>query len=408
MNDVIQNKENNFIKKYYHIPWDLLKITFEGGSSLKFPSLCISSKEQVKEFLSNHYGYNINDSDDLSEVREIHNKAISFIQNHFLIPEFNPQQLEIPKEIKEPECVTDLILLASNNRDAENFLQKWACSILRVMHIITHIYNTRPYDNFALIRQQIFDRFDEHIFVDDSSRLFLGKGKYKIPLYSFNVKMIKSFDSIVMKLLCRQKVSIKDIYDHLGVRIVTRRKCDILAALQFLREHNIISLYNIHHTRTRNTLIDIGRVKPSFENILSELQNESNFNSFYQRLEQIDYTPSKDPSEYNVHTSDFYRALHLTCRQLIKYPNPFYDKVKKIKDKIENKLKKDLLLSKELVEEIDLDNISKEKRFFYPYELQITDHKSHLINTKGYASHAEYKKTKILAARGRALVGIKF
>ena len=54
MDEAIQNKENDFIKRYYHIPWDMLNITFGGGSSLKFPSLRIFSKEQAKEFLLNH------------------------------------------------------------------------------------------------------------------------------------------------------------------------------------------------------------------------------------------------------------------------------------------------------------------------------------------------------------------
>ena len=34
MDEAIQNKENDFIKRYYHIPWDMLNITFGGGSWL--------------------------------------------------------------------------------------------------------------------------------------------------------------------------------------------------------------------------------------------------------------------------------------------------------------------------------------------------------------------------------------
>ena len=40
-------------------------------------------------------------------------------------------------------------------------------------------------------------------------------------------------------------------------------------------------------------------------------------------------------------------------------------------------------------------------RFFYPYEVQITDIKSHQENTEGEASHEEYKKSQVNSAMMR-------
>lgn len=45
--------------------------------------------------------------------------------------------------------------------------------------------------------------------------------------------------------------------------------------------------------------------------------------------------------------------------------------------------------------------ISKERRFFYPFEVQVVDKDSHKINTKGEASHAEYKRIQIISSMKR-------
>ena len=51
--------------------------------------------------------------------------------------------------------------------------------------------------------------------------------------------------------------------------------------------------------------------------------------------------------------------------------------------------------------DLDATNIANEIRFFYPYEVQITDRQSHIENTDGEASHQEYKKSQVISARTR-------
>lgn len=50
---------------------------------------------------------------------------------------------------------------------------------------------------------------------------------------------------------------------------------------------------------------------------------------------------------------------------------------------------------------LDTSAISRDVRFFYPFEVQITDNESHLKNTQGEASHAEYKKSQLKSAMKR-------
>ena len=50
---------------------------------------------------------------------------------------------------------------------------------------------------------------------------------------------------------------------------------------------------------------------------------------------------------------------------------------------------------------MDVALISRDIRFFYPYEIQILDIQSHKTNTEGEASHLEYKKSQVQAAMRR-------
>jgi uncharacterized protein (TIGR04562 family) len=55
----------------------------------------------------------------------------------------------------------------------------------------------------------------------------------------------------------------------------------------------------------------------------------------------------------------------------------------------------------ELILNLDTTSIARDLRFFYPFEVQITDEKSHEQNTSGEASHQEYKKSQLNSAMKR-------
>ena len=50
---------------------------------------------------------------------------------------------------------------------------------------------------------------------------------------------------------------------------------------------------------------------------------------------------------------------------------------------------------------IDLSNLQKEIRFFYPFEVQIQDVETFKRNSEGDASHQEYKKAQVQTAMKR-------
>jgi uncharacterized protein (TIGR04562 family) len=103
----------------------------------------------------------------------------------------------------------------------------------------------------------------------------------------------------------------------------------------------------------------------------------------------------------NRHSSSSYRAVQFTMRQLIKLRNPLYEDLKELKAQTKQAAVPESILK--LVEKLDLKHLQREVRFFYPYEVQLVDQKSHEQNEKGRSAHSEYKRAQIQTAMKRVM-----
>jgi uncharacterized protein (TIGR04562 family) len=269
------------------------------------------------------------------------------------------------------------------------------------MHTLLHTDKDLRYRYFSTIQQQIFDRFYKFIHRDEENRLFLrNETGTSIPLYDFQTKAKKTRDSIVIKLLHKQENVAEELFDRIGVRIITYNKLDALRVIKFLHRNHVIMINNIKPSRSQNTLVDLQKLRMKIFSLYKEsIRTNMIEDMFYQRLNSLieECTPMK-ASHDNRHTLDEYRAIHFTGRQLIKYRNPFmasFNGVRKqaLQDR-ENPVSQALL-------HLDTSAISRDVRFFYPFEVQLTDYESHLKNTQGEASHVEYKKSQLKSAMKR-------
>ena len=107
----------------------------------------------------------------------------------------------------------------------------------------------------------------------------------------------------------------------------------------------------------------------------------------------------EDDTERNKHSLSKYRAIQFTCRQLIKYKNPFLTEFKGVR-KMASEVGEEDALAKKILN-MDISLISRDVRFFYPFEVQIMDEEAYRVNTEGEASHAEYKKSQVRSAMKR-------
>ena len=391
----------------YTFNWEAFDVVCSGKSSLDAKNYLseLYDKNQVTNFLSG-YGFNITDPVESAELFGIFQEALQFIKRYFLI-EGNPEglDLKVPNYLYSITNISELFLSATGN---SNFKLKteeslWAGVILKVMHTILHADKDLRARYFSTVQQQIFDRFYKFILRDDENRLFLkNEAGTTIPLFDFQTKAKKTRDSIIIKLLHKQENVAEELFDRIGVRIITYNKLDALRVIEFLHKNYVIMINNIKPSRSQNTLVDLKLLRKKIGGLYKlSIKNQIPEDEFYQRLNKLiseSYPQGHHDEEKNVHSSNEYRAIHFTGRQLIKYRNPFmssFNEVRKqaLKDK-ENPLSQSLL-------SLDTSAISRDVRFFYPFEVQITDYESHLQNTQGEASHNEYKRSQLRSAMKR-------
>jgi len=391
----------------YGFNWETFDVVCSGQSSLDATNYLteLYDKEQVAAFL-NGYGFDISDPIENAELFGIFQEAVQFIKRYFL-KEGNPDglDLKVPNFVFTITNISDLFLAATGHATFKLKTEEslWAGAILKVMHTILHTDKDLRYRYFSTIQQQIFDRFYKFIHRDDQNRLFLRSEtdvRMQIPLYDFQTKAKKTRDSIIIKLLHKQENVAEELFDRIGVRIITYNKLDALRVIKFLHKNYVIMINNIKPSRSQNTLVDLRTLRTRIFTLYKEaIRNQYPEEEFYQKLNNLLEECVPFSSDHlNRHSSEEYRAIHFTGRQLIKYRNPFmqsFNSVRKeaLKDKA-NPMAQQLLA-------LDTSPISRDVRFFYPFEVQITDFESHVKNTQGEASHNEYKKSQLRSAMKR-------
>jgi uncharacterized protein (TIGR04562 family) len=392
----------------YNFNWDTLDIMASGTSSLDAKNYLahFKEKDEAHEFL-NGYGYDLSDPIQSAEMFGNFQEAIQFIKKYFLI-EGNPDglDLQVPNLFYTLTDVSDLLLIAAGNMKLKTSVEEsiWASVILKVMHTILHLDKDLRHRYYSTIQTQIFDRFYKYLHREEDALYLESDDKsVKIPLVDFEAKSKKSRESIIIKLLHKKENVAEELFDRIGIRFVTESKIDSLRVLKFLYRNYIIIVNNIKPSRTQNSLINLVEFKKQYKNLLKEaIKNNLSEDDFAALMDQhaIDCSfKSENGYKNNEHTSTDYQAIHFTCRQLIKYKNPFYQQFSKMRE-----FAKENDPESEVVEKIlklDTSSIAKDISFFYPFEVQITDVKSHKENTEGDASHQEYKRSQVIFAMKR-------
>ncbi len=395
------------LAKRYEFDWEILDVIMGGHSAIDSgTSLRIRSPEDANRFME-CYGYDIENPIERAELFGNFQEALSFIRRYFLQPE-NPEglKLEVPRKISELSDIGQLITLASSTAPGQALTGHWACAIMKMMHTIAHMDKDLRSNYFADIQTQILDRFYKIIHRDENGQVLLGRDARdvdRVELVSFESKPKKGRDSVILKLLHKPENVAEDIFDRVGIRFVTKNRFDAVRIVKLLKDRYTVMPANIKPSRSKNTLIETESFSAEVSRLLKQVETgQLTSGDLHQQL--VDFcerTETEGGDKDNPHTSRHYRALQFTGRQLIKIKNPLYDELKAIKSAMKGKTIPDEI--GKIIERLDLRNIQKEIRFFYPFEVQIFDEKSHQENLAGRSSHANYKKSQVQAAMRRVL-----
>ncbi|MCM2322156.1 MAG: TIGR04552 family protein [Oligoflexia bacterium] len=404
------NKSSVPFRGKYELNWDVLDVIVAGRSAIDSPTgFQLRSGDEARRFIES-YGYDLENPIERAELHGIFHEALNFVRKNFLHPENQDGlRLEIPRKIVELSDVGDLLLMASlhfTGQTAETqgiYLRNWACCLLKVMHTIAHIDKDLRATYFGDLQQQIFDRFYKVIHRDSEGVLYLGEREddpLRVNLVAFETKPKKSRDSTILKLLHKPENVAEDIFDRVGIRFITHTRLDALRVIKYLKEKMIIMAPNIKPSRSRNTLVELDHFRDQVGAQLNRAEEgEISEEQLVQELEVLARSPVVNPE--NPHSSEFYRAIQFTCRQLIKLRNPLYEDLKALKT-----LGRAKQLDAEMMKAIDRVDpryIQREIRFFYPYEVQLVDRKSADENEKGRSAHSEYKRAQVQTAMRRVM-----
>lgn len=397
-------------RKKYEFHWDVLDVIISGKSSIDSPAgFQMRRPEEAARFIES-YGYSVDNPIEKAELLGNFHEALNFVRKYFLYPE-NPQgyRLEVPRKILEITDIHELLLMAGMHFPGQNLdkqgvaLKNWACCLLKIMHTIAHIDKDLRASYFSDIQKQIFDRFYKVIHRDADGRLYLGDQSddpLRVDLVSFETKPKKSRESMILKLLHKPENVAEDIFDRVGIRFTTYSRLDALRVVKYLKDKLVVMPPNIKPSRSRNTLVELDYFREQLGAILDRCEkNKMTESELVRELEQIARPPVVSPN--NPHSSEFYRAIQFTCRQLIKLKNPLYEDIKGLKNMARSKAVDDEW--NRAIDRIDLKYIQKEVRFFYPYEVQVVDRESAEENEKGRSAHSEYKRSQVLTAMRRVM-----
>ncbi|MFW7378836.1 MAG: TIGR04552 family protein [Oligoflexus sp.] len=402
--------------KIWNFHWGVMDVLIGGRSSIDLQELRFRNWHDATEFLR-YYGF---DPDTPSHAKIIHSviiEAWNFIEKYLMPVEWQRGKRP-PDKLLYADDARDIILAASDLRPETRQTQIWACSVLRVMHTIAHIDGVQRLLDSVSARDQIIGRFRGLIFRNDDGELCFGKKDLNVSLHHIEWKYRKTRESMILKLLHKKANVAETIYDMIGVRIVTQRLCDAMVVVKFLRDHHVVSFANCNPSRARNTLIDVVDFRQNVEMLRRMLKNQQlSVQDFQTILEGTTKASKHKATITNPHSSRGYRAIQLTCRQLIRYRDPSRIWLEKLVH-----AKKQGTVSGSVEKVIDdilrltgftaphnhqrFEENAVETVGFFPFEIQIMDLKSFQQNNEGDANHLVYKKSQIRAARRRVLASV--
>jgi uncharacterized protein (TIGR04552 family) len=369
--------------KVWSFNWGIMDVLIGGKSSIDLQELKVRSWQDATEFLR-YYGYDPDVPADAQKIHMVICEAWNFIEQYLMPFEWSRGK-QPPSQLLYTHDARDIILAASDLRPEVATTQAWACAVLRVMHTIAHIDGVTKYAD---------------------GKLRFGDRQTSVILDRIEWKLRKSRESIILKLLHKKANVAETIYDLLGIRIITKRLADVMVVVKFLRDFHIVTFPNCNPSRARNSLIDVESFKHNVD-MLREMLEDGRIKpqEFSNILQGLTKPLAAAQSAANPHTAKGYRAVQLTCRQLIRYPNPAMRWQEKLQRYLQEKTISEQAqqVCTEILQLAASESQEEQLEGFFPFELQVMDEASAAQNSIGEASHDRYKQSQVKAARRRVL-----
>ncbi|MDG0818210.1 TIGR04552 family protein [Bdellovibrio svalbardensis] len=349
----------------------ILSSVVGGHSAIDIPKLNIHTLDAASAFLLS-YGFDINEKSDVEKLSYYHRRALVL-----MIEKLGFNEAEIPdifRDLKQLGDIRNLLIYASTQDSDQVQMQRWACAIIRCMHVFVHAENDLFSSFSEEIQSQILTPFQDCILHDGNTHRTVLKDPAgeldSIELLGFEVKPFKTSSSTVIKLLAKPDALAMKIFDKLGVRFITRNLFDTFQVVRFLIKQNVISFPHIMPDQSSNNLYPVEvfmQVCDDLSHRLDTLDEKSIQDAFDQKLAEMG-DGVKFLRKENFFSGEDYRFIKFISRKLI---------------------------------HIKPQGSKEAFSFFYPFEVQIMDQSAHQRILSGPSEHQAYKERQRIAARKR-------
>ena len=373
----------------------------DGQSVLDIPRLELKTLEEATNFAL-AYGFDLSEPTTVDLVWQFFDEAVAFIEKALGHPEYS----RVPDHLRSRKAVTDirrLLLIASEPPEHPD--QRYGCGILRVMHVLIHLAHDPRLKFFDQVHSQVFSRLDNYLYVDSETGVtYLGSQddvEGRIKLLFFKKKDRKDRSREIVKLLHKSDSLVEEIHDRIGFRLVTETKFDAVRAVKLLIMRNIVSVPNVRPGRSRNRLVPMKRVRFEIDRIAAHLRKSGGdspapyIDKLIRRLERRIGFGRLD-GLMNPHSSEHYRAIQFTCREMVKVRNPLFAAYQIACDQLAN-----LHGGSQVLAEMFPRVPQPFDYTFFPFEIQIMDVKAYADSIFGKSNHEEYRRKQLEAARNR-------
>jgi len=216
---------------------DCVRLMLRGDSVIDWHRLSFSDHAEIDRFLRLNE-FDPESDDEMARLEDLRADAVDYLARAFA--------MAIPDEVAADLPARDLFLVASSHGPH----QKWACVVLKVMHIIHHI-NGRQ----ALLKVSVSD---EIIFREIELKVLQVVEQLRAagaPLTEFEWSR-KPRDSQITKLLAKRSTLAANIYDKLRFRLIVPSEADLVPMLATL-SRQLIPFNYVVPGESVNQLVDL-------------------------------------------------------------------------------------------------------------------------------------------------------
>lgn len=353
----------------------ILSSVVGGRSVIDIPALNIDTLDAADSFLLS-YGFDLSKEKDVEKLIHYHRRALVLMVQKLGIVETDIP--EIFRDLKKLGDIRNLLIFASHKDPDHQEIQRWACAMIRCMHVFVHAENDLFSTFSEEIQSQILTPFQECIRHDGTThRTFLKgldrgglDGADPIELLGFEIKPFKTSSSTVIKLLAKPDALAMKIFDKLGVRFITRNLFDCYQVVRFLVRENIVSFPHIMPDQSSNNLYPLDvfmQVCDELSQSMMILDEQIIQDAFDKKLADLG-DGVKFLRKENYFSGEDYKFIKFIARKLIR---------------------------------IKPQGGKEAFSFFYPFEVQIMDQSAHKKILSGPSEHQAYKERQRVAARKR-------